>query len=411
MLNAARCPGAGACSRRAHARCVRARSLRKEIKRVYLPQPGRSPSCIKSLYYNEANDVYIAVFDGTPEQDAPGNAGCVKVYHAGLGELLSFPAHSDAVLCSTFSTALQVLVTHGRDLRTKLWSFQVDAHTNALQVFAQATLQHADTPLHHVCVEEERGLLVGASTDEVALWQLPQMELLVTVSRLTTGGGNITSLACHGAGIMVLGFSTGRLAVWSISDGVVRKSAEVAAHAGAVAAVTVADDGFSCFTSGADSVVSERALPTGQLVGSYTVNAKGFRKFGRSMPVAHPRALRLVDLTLHTVNKRLLLVCAGNAITMLEVTAPQRPFAELPGGVVDLRVAQPQGGAVYRSAANGAVREPRYVLGLLATNEVVMLDGTTGRTHCVVRPSERRDVGTAGLAAERRRADRRAPPG
>ena len=205
-------------------------------------------------------------------------------------------------------------MTHGKDLRTKLWSFRVDPDTNALQVFAQATLQHADTPLRHVCIEEEKGLLVGASADEVALWQLPQLELLVTVSRLSTGGGRVSALACHGAGIMVIGFSTGRIAVWSITDGLVRKTAEVVGHAGAVSAITIADDGFSCFTSGADSVVCERALPTGQLVGSYTVNAKGFRKFGRTMPVAHPRALHLVDLTLHTVNKRLLLVCAGTCV-------------------------------------------------------------------------------------------------
>ena len=145
----------------ADASSLRLWSLRKELRRVPTPcKQGLRHALHLALHYCEAEDVYVAAFDGDPslvssntdaEDDNGASAassappaytlaGEVRVYHASLSVLLSFAAETQAPLLDTlWLEHTACLVTCGAAGMLRVWQMRIQGRSAlALQAQAQA---------------------------------------------------------------------------------------------------------------------------------------------------------------------------------------------------------------------------------------------------------------------------------
>jgi WD40 repeat protein len=91
-------------------------STRRELAVVWLD--GDAPSPMELLYHPH-HDVYIVVYDDTPEDH--DDACAVQILHASLAPLLRWKPHDAPVVGATLHTTSGVLITSGDEGQLRLW--------------------------------------------------------------------------------------------------------------------------------------------------------------------------------------------------------------------------------------------------------------------------------------------------
>ena len=100
-------------------------STRRELTVVWLDGDAPSPM---DLLYHPHHDVYIVIYDDTPEDH--DDACAVQILHASLAPLLRWKPHDAPVVGATLHASSGVLITSGDEGQLRLWRIGASAPTH-----------------------------------------------------------------------------------------------------------------------------------------------------------------------------------------------------------------------------------------------------------------------------------------
>ncbi|GBG27054.1 Zinc finger CCCH domain-containing protein 62 [Hondaea fermentalgiana] len=318
-----------------------------------------TPSLFNEIFFFAREDLYLVVCGGDPNNASSSYAGYILGFHAGLTPALEFAAHSDApIVASFFSESTQELVTCDAKARIKLWSFR-RAEGAKLRVYHRGTFEADLGTNEAVCsmtvVPELAICIVAAPSGKLAVVDLETFKAIDHYDCLQANPERINTHECKlsklvfdaDAQHLLIGFTDGTVDLFcfyhdeSAPDArhMLLYMTSFSCHKGTVTDLCLIQGIEGALSCGADSLVRHWRPLTSAEIGRYQHvrrPAPASSQVPANTKLEAITTTRLVPLRLEVdamCSKQLLMVIAGELITLLEVLTPCLPFADAPGEI------------------------------------------------------------------------------